>query len=370
MRKCVKCGRFFEKGAYCPDDWIPLIEVPQDLSGSQLVNYKLLRPLGKGGMGTVYLGENVLIKRRVAIKLLHQDLARDRVTLQRFFTEAQVVNKIGHENIVDVIDLQQLEDGTTFLVMEHLTGESLGALIRRAQRLDANRTLHIAIQSADALAAAHTQGVLHRDLKPDNIFITTKKTERDFVKILDFGLAKLLDKDPPDSDKSADPSLTGHGHTVGTPYYMAPEQCEGKRDIDARADIYALGVILYHCLSGRLPFDGSLRGNVMLEHLCDPVPPLRSLCPDLSTDVEQIVDCALEKEKERRFGSMEAMAQVMRKARQRLELSVGGRSEIPQKKPLKQQPPPDNSWDTIPEGLATVTKPSNFHKTGNDPNKE
>lgn len=360
MRKCVKCGRFFEKGAYCPDDWIPLIEVPQDLSGSQLGNYKLLRPLGRGGMGTVYLGEHILIKRRVAIKLLHQDLARDRVTLSRFFTEAQVVNKIGHENIVDVIDLQQLENGTTFLVMEHLTGESLGALLRRVQRLDPNRALHIAIQSADALAAAHEQGVLHRDLKPDNIFLTSKKTERDFVKILDFGLAKLLDAE-------IDPGNTATGHTVGTPYYMAPEQCEGKKDIDARADIYALGVILYHCLSGQLPFDGSLRGNVMLEHLCDPVPPLRALCPDLSSDVEEIVNRALEKEKERRFPSMEIMGQAMRKARQRLDLSVVGREEIPQKRPITSKITHD-SWDTIPEGLTPVVKP-HFHKTSSDPTK-
>jgi serine/threonine-protein kinase len=358
MRKCVKCGRFFEKGAYCPDDWIPLIEVPQDLSGSQIGSYRLLRPLGRGGMGTVYLGEHVLIKRRVAIKLLHQDLARDPVTLNRFFTEARVVNEIGHEHIVDVIDLQQIEGGTTFLVMEHLTGESLGALLRRVLKLEVSRTLNITIQAAEALGAAHARGVLHRDLKPDNIFLTSRRGERDFVKILDFGLAKLLDAEN-------DPGNTATGHTVGTPYYMAPEQCEGKKDIDARADVYALGIILYHCLTGQLPFDGSLRGNVMLEHLCDPVPSMRSLCPDLPPDVESIVMCALEKDRERRFLSMEVMAQAMKKARQRLDLSVVGR-EVPQKR-VKFSP---ESWDTIPEGLAPVTPRYHRGDSPGDPSEE
>jgi serine/threonine-protein kinase len=228
--------------------------------------------------------------------------------------------------------------------MEHLTGESLGALLRRVMRLDVSRALNISIQAAEGLGAAHAKGVLHRDLKPDNVFLITKKTERDFVKILDFGLAKLLDAD-------VDPGNTATGHTVGTPYYMAPEQCEGKKDIDARADIYALGVILYHSLSGQLPFDGSIRGNVMLEHLCDPVPSLRQLLPDLPQDVEQVINCALEKDRENRYPSMTAMAHAMRRARQRLDLSVVGR-EIPTKRPFRG--PVSESWDTIPDGLPPV----------------
>jgi eukaryotic-like serine/threonine-protein kinase len=201
--------------------------------GSTVGNYVVRSKIGEGGMGSVYMAEHPLIGRRVAIKAIHAEYARNPEAVSRFFTEAQAVNKIGHPNIIDVTDFGQSPDGDCYFIMEFLQGESLAGRLKRG-RMTLAEVLQICAQISDALAASHGMGILHRDLKPDNVFLVQRGHERNFVKVLDFGLAKLTGTD---QDKVS--HKTKIGAVMGTPYYMAPEQCQGRPDIDGRADIYA-----------------------------------------------------------------------------------------------------------------------------------
>src|SRR5262249_46856431 len=213
-------------------------------------NYRVVAKLGEGGMGAVYLAEHPLIGKKVALKVLREDNAE---AAERFFNEARAVNAIGHPNIVDILDYGVV-GSSVYLIMELLVGESLGALLAREAPLPVERALPIAVQIADALAACHAKGVIHRDLKPDNVFLLAG----DRVKLLDFGIAKLT---------SGQRRETGKGMVIGTPAYMSPEQCEGRRDIDARADIYALGILTYEMLTGTVPFSGDGYGDVLNQHI-------------------------------------------------------------------------------------------------------
>src|SRR5215475_6040980 len=205
--------------------------------GQSLGNYRVVKKLGSGGMGAVYLAEHPLIGKKVALKVIHRELARNHEVVTRFFNEARIVNQIGSEHIVDISDFGQTPDGDHFFVMEHLAGQSLAQVLRAEGTIAAPRALKIAAQVADALGAAHAAGIVHRDLKPDNIFLVEKMGDPDFVKLLDFGLAKLLEP--------GNPALTRAGVVLGTPQYMSPEQCESKSTIDHRSDVYGLGILLY-----------------------------------------------------------------------------------------------------------------------------
>src|SRR6187401_2004204 len=223
------------------------------LSPGDLIDdkYRIVRLIGEGGMGAVYEGENTRIRRRVAIKVLHGNVAGMADAVARFEREAQAAGRIGSEHIVEVLDLGALPDGDRYLVMEYLDGDGLGTRIKNRTHLTPAELCPIAFQLMEGLAAAHGAGIIHRDLKPDNVFLLrSRHGKQDFVKLLDFGISKF-------SALSGDSgfSMTRTGAVMGTPYYMAPEQAKGSRELDHRVDIYATGVILYEALTGQVPFN-------------------------------------------------------------------------------------------------------------------
>jgi eukaryotic-like serine/threonine-protein kinase len=273
--------------------------------GQTVGNYTLTAKLGEGGMGVVYLAEHPVIGRKVAMKAIHPELSRNPEVVSRFVTEAKAVNQIGNEHIVDIHDFGTTADGEFYFVMEFLQGEALSDQLKRQAPLDAGRALGIAAQVADALGASHQHGIIHRDLKPENIFLINRSHTSDFVKVLDFGLAKLTQGEEKVTHK------TRTGSVMGTPYYMAPEQCEGRPNIDHRADIYSLGVILFEMLTAKVPFGGDGYGEIIVKHITAPVPSPRAINPRLSPSVEAIILRALAKPREQRFQSMEELAAAL-----------------------------------------------------------
>ena len=205
--------------------------------GQTIGNYRITAKLGEGGMGVVFLAEHPVIGKKVAMKAIHPELSKNSDVVSRFVTEAKAVNQIGHEHIVDISDFGTTTQGEFYFVMEYLQGAAMSDRLKQVTRMPAAQALDIGAQVADALAASHQHGIIHRDLKPENIYLVTRGGNRDFVKVLDFGLAKLTQGDEKVSHK------TRTGSVMGTPFYMAPEQCEGKASIDHRADIYSLGVL-------------------------------------------------------------------------------------------------------------------------------
>ncbi|MCS6914422.1 MAG: protein kinase [Myxococcota bacterium] len=280
--------------------------------------YVVLRKLGQGGMGVVYLAEHSLIERRVALKILSSELAGSAEARRRFIMEGRAAARIHHRNIVDVYDFGQVDD-SVYIAMEYLEGQDLAQLIRQESPLPAERVRHIMLQIVRGLAAAHAQGIVHRDLKPENIFVVEREGEKDVVKIMDFGVAKLLEGSPGRTDR-----LTRAGFVVGTPEYMAPEQASGS-GMDHRVDIYALGCILYEMLTGTPPFVSERLGDVMSMHLFTaPVPPSQRVSFPVAPDLEAVCLRALEKDPARRFQSMEELLRALDPTQASGSLSVAG----------------------------------------------
>ncbi|MDB4981448.1 MAG: serine/threonine protein kinase, partial [Myxococcales bacterium] len=266
--------------------------------GQTVGNYNITGKLGEGGMGVVFLAEHPVIGSKVAVKAIHPHFARSADVVSRFVTEARAVNQIGHDHIVNITDFGNTTAGDFYFIMEYLHGEMLSDGIDRQGAFPPARALNIAAQIADALGASHEQGVIHRDLKPDNIFLIARDTTADFVKVLDFGLAKLT------AARTTPTHHTGAGTIMGTPFYMAPEQCEGKAELDHRADVYALGVMLFEMLTGHVPFGGSAYGEVMIKHVTLRPPTASSLVPNLPPAMDVILSRALAKNPAHRFQSM------------------------------------------------------------------
>lgn len=276
------------------------------LIGAMLLGrYRVLRKLGEGGMGAVYEAENVLLERRVAIKCLLPKLSTDPELVARFVREAQAATRIQHPHIVQVLDLDALPDGTRFMVLELLDGHDLDSELQRLGSIALPRMVSIALQVCDALAAAHQAGVVHRDLKPANVFLVNREERDDFVKIVDFGIARLVEHDGPTS-------LTRTGTLLGTPYYMAPEQVTGQKDIDHRADVYALGVMIYECLTGQPPFEGAGFGQLIVQITQEPAPALRVTRPDCPEALDALVAQMLSKARDDRPASLSAVAAALR----------------------------------------------------------
>ncbi|MFL5308138.1 MAG: serine/threonine protein kinase [Polyangia bacterium] len=278
--------------------------------GEQFGNYRAISLLGEGGMGAVYLAEHPGIGRRVAVKVLHRNYIRDENLLGRFLNEARAANAIRHPNIIEILDSGTIADGTPFLVMELLEGESLGARIRRVGPLPIPTAVEFAYQTASALGAAHRKGIVHRDLKPDNLYIVPDPHEpdRERIKVLDFGIAKLQQGNAGDSVK------TRTGTLMGTPIYMSPEQCRGTRAIDHRSDIYSLGVILFEMLTGQPPFVSEGFGELVNLHLnvAPPVPSSRN--PAIPPALDALVLRMLEKNADQRFGDMAEVQGALKSA--------------------------------------------------------
>jgi len=261
--------------------------------------YLLKRRIGRGGMGTVYEARQEPLGRRVALKLLRPHLAEDASSLARFQREAEMAAQLGHPNIVQVTDFGRSADGGVFLIMELLEGQPLAAAIAAGPPFTAERVAWIAWQVLSALEAAHAAGIVHRDLKPDNVFLCDVPGVDDFVKLLDFGIAKLAERHDAQG-------LTATGAILGTPLYMAPEQAQG-RAVDARTDIYAVGAIAYEALTGRPPHDGPNYNAVLASVLTSDPTPLSALRPELSPVITDVVTRALSREPGSRFDSATAM---------------------------------------------------------------
>ncbi|MDQ3368784.1 MAG: serine/threonine protein kinase, partial [Myxococcota bacterium] len=256
--------------------------------GSVAGEYEIVRKIGEGGMGSVYGARHPLIGKRAAIKVIHRGLASSADAVDRFVREAQAVNQIGHPNIVDVFGFGQLPDGRPFFVMEWLQGESLKQRLERPLALEP--ALDILDDIAQALEAAHDAGVLHRDLKPDNVFLQDRKSDRPIVKLLDFGLAKL-------SSGGGEHGLehTRTGVVMGTPLYLSPEQARGIK-VDLATDIYSLGAMAYEMFSGHVPFKASSAVETMAMHISHHPIPLASVQPDLPAELDELVTSMLAKD--------------------------------------------------------------------------
>jgi serine/threonine protein kinase len=267
--------------------------------------YRLIRRLGKGGMGEVFLAQHATIEKHVAIKILLPERAKQENQKARFLNEAKATAKVRHANVIDISDFGETDDGRAFFVMEHLVGEDLKKYCRRQHILPWKDIELILLQICSGLGAAHKQGIIHRDLKPDNVFLIEHQGIANFVKVLDFGLAKMLDDD---SSKK----LTKTGIIVGTPAFLSPEQIKGD-PVDARADIYALGLILYRMLCGQLPFKAKTVVDMLRKQLMEkPLPP-SAMAPDapISPAADQVALKALEKDPQKRYQSTMELGQAI-----------------------------------------------------------
>jgi serine/threonine protein kinase len=291
MKKCPKCGvEYPETTTLCPADGVALERDGDSLIGTTLAGkYRIDARLNEGGMGTVYRGTHVLMDKTVAVKVLRPSLAADEKIVARFSREARAASRISHPNALSVTDFGEDESGHVFLVMEFLSGKTLKQLIRDEGPLPLARVVDITRQVGDALNAAHSQGVIHRDLKSDNIMLLDTMSS-DYAKVLDFGIAKINEPDGP-----VDTNLTAPNLVIGTPQYMSPEQCSQDSEIDARSDIYSLGVILYEMLVGHVPFSGDSPTMVMMKHLQEPVPSVIEERNDVPPSVARVVARAMAK---------------------------------------------------------------------------
>jgi eukaryotic-like serine/threonine-protein kinase len=261
--------------------------------------YRILRELGAGGMGTVFLGEHLLLKRLAAIKALRPSLSAHHGVVERFFNEARATSAITDPGIVQIFDFGYHVDGTAFIVMEYLDGESLADRIDRRGRLRVDEALRMARQIAVSVSVAHAHGIVHRDLKPENVFIIRDPEAQggERTKVLDFGICKRGD---------GDAMVTQTGEVLGTPVYASPEQCRGQKDVDLRADIYSLGCVLFHMVTGRVPFMMEGIGEFIAAHLREQ-PPFASEFADVPPRVDATIAKCLAKAPDDRFQTMEEL---------------------------------------------------------------
>jgi serine/threonine-protein kinase len=279
----------------------PLAEADELIGALLNERYEVTAKIGQGGMGAVYEAKHTLIGKRVAVKvLLDKHAAKDQI-VARLEQEARLASSIGHDNIVNITDFGKTDSGRTFVVMEYLDGESLGEAISRQGKIEETRTIHICAQIASALAAAHDKGIVHRDIKPDNIFLV-KRGDVDFVKVVDFGISKSMDTD------NEDVRLTQTGMVLGTPLYMSPEQARGDDDLDHRIDIYALGVILYEATTGEVPFQGKNYLNILTQVISDEPRNPSEIYPDIDRDLESVIMKAMAKDRDQRYQKMSEIA--------------------------------------------------------------
>ncbi|MDB4954999.1 MAG: Serine/threonine protein kinase PrkC, regulator of stationary phase, partial [Myxococcales bacterium] len=293
--------------------------------------YFVIDKIGEGGMGVVFSAKHAVIERPLAIKVLKREVMRDAATIRRFVQEAKAASRIGHPNIVDVTDFGTTPDGMTYSVMEFVDGMTLSKALKHGAPFTPERTVRIASQIARALGAAHDKGIVHRDLKPENVFLIDRDGRPDFVKIVDFGIAKVT----PIDGAEAGPRLTRAGSVFGTPEYMAPEQAAGRDDTDHRVDIYALGTILYEMTVGRVPHKTDSMVRTLAMVMLDPVTPPSQVSPDLAIpkSLELTIMKALSKNREQRYQKMSDMLAALERVRQDIHA-----------------PDPNNSLPPLPPG--------------------
>ena len=319
--------------------------------GEVLGNYRIVTELGSGGMGTVYYGEHSMIGRRAAIKVLNAEVSSNQDIVSRFLSEARAANNIRHPNIVDITDFGH-ERKIHFLVMELLEGETLGARLERVRTIHENSGARILMQVAAGVGAAHDVGIVHRDLKPENIFLTNHKDYPDHVKVLDFGIAKLVAHQWQASHRTAT------GIVMGTPWYMSPEQCTGDQNLDHRSDIYSLGCVAYEMLAGRVPFESESMGKLIIMQVQDIPKPPREVNPKLGKKMNDVILKAMEKNPDNRFQSMQELRDALDVATKPSRPMRASKepSRMPPKLPAP--PPPAAPKFTAQEQSRTVAKPA------------
>jgi serine/threonine-protein kinase len=333
--------------------------IGRELLGGQ---FQILQKIGSGGMGSVYKAAQPAMNRMVAVKILHKKLVNRKDLMSRFRREARAMSHLTHPNTVKVLLYGELEDGSLYIVMEYLEGRNLNQVVRKEGPMVVDRAIPILIQVCGALQEAHLQGIVHRDLKPENIFLSTNGGLKDFPKVLDFGLAKVTEREL----RPGSIMLTQEGMVFGTPEFMSPEQAQGKV-LDARSDIYSLAVILYEMLTGKLPFDAKSPMEYIQLHVTKPPMPLdervpgRSFPPGLGAAIGK----ALEKKAEDRYASAAEFAEALKpfaphavkdlavmmplSAEMVIEQAAKGQAaameadklQVPSAAPKKEEPPPE-----------------------------
>ncbi|MEM6954099.1 MAG: serine/threonine-protein kinase [Myxococcota bacterium] len=271
--------------------------------------FRIVKRIGAGGMGAVYKAEQPDMNRHVAIKILHKRYLSRSDLVSRFRREARAMSHLSHPNTARVFLYGQLDDGACYFVMEYLEGRNLAQLVRAEGPMEPTRAVEVMAQVCSALDEAHRAGIIHRDLKPENIFLTVQGGIGDYPKVLDFGLAKVTEKQM----KPGSMILTREGMVFGTPEFMSPEQARGK-PLDARSDIYSLGVIMYELLSGKLPFDAKQPIEFIQLHVNAPPIPLNERVPDVPPALNAAVMRALEKDADDRYATAADFAEAMRQA--------------------------------------------------------
>jgi serine/threonine-protein kinase len=313
MKKCPHCSaQVAEDARFCPAcgkqtiatessaNTMPAAE--RDMVGREIAGrYRILKKLGEGGMGAVYRAEQMSLKRQVAVKVLRPELSQNQMLVRRFDAEAQAVAKLNHPNIVGIYDNGQDTDGSLFIAMEFIEGRSLRSVINHEAPFHPQRALAIASQVAAALTDAHANSIVHRDLKPDNVMLQDRGRQRDIVRVLDFGIAKLRD-----DSRATQQAMTQAGDMLGTPQYMAPEQIKGEH-VDGRTDVYALGCMIYEMITGRQPFEATTVMAMLSKHLMESVVAPSQRRPDLPIppEIDRLVLTAMMKDPAARPPTME-----------------------------------------------------------------
>lgn len=322
MKVCPVCGKeYSDTTTLCTVDAEVLQSVNDPLVGQTLAEKYLIEQLIKrGGMGAVYRGKHVLMDKTVAIKVLRPSLAGDDAIVARFSREAKAASRISHPHAVSVTDFGEAENGVVFLVMEYLDGRTLKDIIRNEGPMPMDRAAEITRQVSGALDAAHQQGVVHRDLKSDNIMLS-QTNGGDWAKVLDFGIAKIQQL-----EGVRDHDITAPNLVIGTPQYMSPEQCSQTSPIDARSDLYSLGIIIYEMLSGKVPFTGESPTVIMMKQVQDPPPSILDARPDLPVSVDKLIKRALAKQPGDRFQTAGELSQALTHAAE--EMGAGASAVI------------------------------------------
>lgn len=323
--------------------------------------YLVTGPLGRGGMGTVFEGEHTELGRPVAIKVLSPEQAKKRNATQRFQVEARTAGAIGHPNICEVYDMGMLPDGCPYLVMERLSGSTLQAKLSLEKKLAIPEAIDILRGVLAGLAAAHEKNVVHRDIKPENIFLCTDPVHE--VKLVDFGVAKIYS----DDDEDGELNLTRTGMVMGTPYYMSSEQARGQRNLDARVDVYAAGVVLYECLAGVRPYIAPNYNALLVKIIGQDAPALSGFRPDISPELERVIQRAMARSRKQRFQSAhefsDALDEIDRKSMRMplsdpypsIEVDLEESGMVPAYSDVHQSW--DNAGDTVAGGRAPGSIP-------------
>jgi len=287
--------------------------------------YLVRKQIGSGAMGSIYLAEHKSLCKDVVLKVLHGHLVREESHIRRFHREARAASRLNHPNCITMLDFGQTDDGWFFICMEYVGGEDLCKSVFREGVIEPGRAVDICVQVLDALDEAHSRGVIHRDLKPENIMIEDLRTRTDFVKVLDFGIAKIRDTDGKGDDSSF---KTATGMVFGTPEYMSPEQIRGE-ELDGRSDVYSLGVVLYQMLTGDLPFTGDSVLEVATQHLSEPPIPVSEKRPNLPAAYCKVVKKFMAKRPEERFADASEARDALKDAKAQAATEEAARKEAP-----------------------------------------